>query len=62
MSDNPLISDPSTYEKRRAQRAEDSILTRHMDDVVGKGPDEHLMNDFEHMKTSLHLTGVTPWP
>ena len=31
---------------------------RHMDDVVGTGPQEHLMNDFEHMKTSLHLTDV----
>ena len=29
-----------------------------MDDVVGTGPDEHLMSDFEHMKTSLHLTDV----
>ena len=29
-----------------------------MDDVVGTGPDEHLMSDFEHMKTSLYLTGV----
>ena len=29
-----------------------------MDDVVGTGPDEHLLNDFEHMKTSLHLTEV----
>ena len=24
----------------------------------GMGPDEHLMNVFEHMKTSLHLTDV----
>ena len=29
-----------------------------MDDVVGTGPEEHLMSDFEHMKTSLHLTDV----
>ena len=29
-----------------------------MDDVVGTGPDEHRMSDFEHMKTSLHLTDV----
>ena len=29
-----------------------------MDDVVGTGPDEHLMSDFEHMKTSLYLTDV----
>ena len=29
-----------------------------MDDVVGTGPDEHLMSDFEHMKTSLYLADV----
>ena len=29
-----------------------------MDDVVGTGPDEQLMSDFEHMKTSLYLTDV----
>ena len=29
-----------------------------MDDVVGTGPEEHLMSDFEHMKTSLYLTDV----
>ena len=29
-----------------------------MDDAVGTGPDEHLMSDFEHMKTSLCLTDV----
>ena len=34
------------------------ILLRHVDDVVGTGPEEHLMNYFEHMKTSLYLTGV----
>ena len=55
---NELMSDPSTYEKKRAQRSEDSILLRHMDDVVGTGPDEHLMSDFEHMKTSLYVTDV----
>ena len=43
---NQLISDPSTYVKRRAQRSEDSILLRHMDDVVGTGPEEHLNSDF----------------
>ena len=58
MSYNQLISDPSTYVKKRTQRTEDSILLRHMDDVVGTGPDEHLMSDFEHMKTSLYLTDV----
>ena len=25
---------------------------------MGTGPDEHLMSDFEHMKTSLFLTDV----
>ena len=29
-----------------------------MDHVVGTGPDEHLMSDVEHMKTSLYLTDV----
>ena len=58
MSYNQLISGPSTYVKKRAQRSDDSILLRHMDDVVGTGPDEHRMNDFEHMKTSLYLTDV----
>ena len=58
MSYNQLISDPSTYVKKRAQRSDHSILLRHMDDVVGTGPDEHLMSDFEHMKTSLYLTDV----
>ena len=56
MSCNQLIPDPSTNVKKRAQRSEDSILSRHMDDVVGTGPDEHLMTDFAHMKTSLYLT------
>ena len=56
MSYNQLISDPSTYLKKRTQRSEDSILLRHMDDVVGTGPNEHVMSDFEHMKTSLYLT------
>ena len=49
---NQLISDPSTYVKKRAQRSDDSILLRHVDDVVGTGPEEHLMSDFEHMKAS----------
>ena len=53
MNYSQLISDPSTYVKKRAQRSDDSILLRHMDDVVGTGPEEHLMSDFEHMKTSL---------
>ena len=58
MSYDQLTSDPSTYVKKRAQRSDDSIFLRHTDDVVGTRPDEHLMNDSEHMKTSLYLTGV----
>ena len=58
MSCSQLISDPSTYVKIRTQRSEGSILLRHMDDVVGTGPDEHVMSDFEHIKTSLYLTDV----
>ena len=58
MSCNRLISDPSTYVKKRAQRSDDSILLRHMDDVVGTGPGKHLMSEKEHMKTSLYLTDV----
>ena len=34
------------------------MLLRHMDDVVGTGPEIHLVSDFEHMKTSLYLTDV----
>ena len=58
MSYNQLISDPPTYVKKRAQRSDDSILLRHMDDVVSTGPEEHLMSDFKHMKTILYLTDV----
>ena len=58
MSHNQLTSDPSTYVKKRAQRSESSILLSHMDDVVGTRPEEHLMSDFEHMRTSLYLTEV----
>ena len=50
---NQLTSDPSTYVKKRTQRSDDSILLRHMDDVVGTGPEE-----LDHMKTSLCLTDV----
>ena len=53
-----LISDPSAYVKKRAQRHDNSILVRHMDDVVVTGPCEHLMSDFEHMKISLFFTDV----
>ena len=58
MSYDQLISHSSPYVRKRAQRSDDSILLRHMDDVVGTGPEEHLMSDFEHIKTSLYLTDV----
>ena len=58
MSYNQLVSDPSTCVKKRAQRSGESILLRHMEDVVGTGPDEHLMGDFQQMKTGLYLTDV----
>ena len=48
MNYGQLISILSTYVKKRAQRSDDSILLRHMDDVVGTGPEEHFMSDFEH--------------
>ena len=51
MNNSHVISDLSTHVKKRAQRSDDSILLRHMDDVVGTGPEEHLVSDFEHMKT-----------
>ena len=41
-----LISDSSTCVKKRAQRSDESISLRRMDDVVGTRPDEHLMSDF----------------
>ena len=44
--------------KKRAQRSDDLILLRQMDDMVGTGPEGHLVSDFEHMKTSLYLTDV----
>ena len=53
-----LIPDPSTKVKKRTQRSDDSILLCHLDDVVGTGPEEHLISDFEHMKTGLYLTDV----
>ena len=58
MNCSQLIFDPSTCVKKRAQRSDDSIPLRHMDDVVSTGPEEHLMSDFEHMKTSPYLTDV----
>ena len=51
-----VVSDPSTYVKKRTQRHDDSILLRHLDDVVRRAPEEH--SYFEHMKTSLHLADV----
>ena len=56
MSDDHLLSDTSTYVKKRSQQ-DDSILLRHVDEVVGTGPDEHLMSDFEHLKTRLVFDG-----
>ena len=57
-----LRQQPSGYVKKHAQRSEDSILLRHVDDVVGTGPDEHLTSDFEHMKTVFDRRGgVAPW-
>ena len=44
--------------KNRTQRSEGSNLLRHIDDVVGTGPDEQSMSEFEHVKTSLYLTDV----
>ena len=52
MGVDQLVSDPSTYLKKRTQRQDDSVLLRHRDDVVGTGPEEH------PMKTSLYLTDV----
>ena len=52
---NQLISDLSTYVTKRAQRSDDPILLRPMDDVVGTSPEELLLSDLEHIKTSLHL-------
>ena len=47
-----------SFDVREETYKNDSILLRHMDDVVGTGLEEHLMSDFEHMKTSLYLTDV----
>ena len=40
ISSDHLISHPSTNMKKHTQRADDSILLRHMDDVVGTGPED----------------------
>ena len=59
-----LLSDLSTHVKKRSQRSEDSILLRHMDDVVGTGPDEHLMSDFwthEDQSVFDRCGGVAQW-
>ena len=53
MIDDQLVSDLSTYVKERAQRQDDAIFFRHMDDVVGTGPKENLMKYVEHIKTIL---------
>ena len=46
MSYDQLISEPPTYVKVRTQRSDDAIFMRLMDDVVGMGPEGHLMSDF----------------
>ena len=38
MNYNQVISDLSVHVKKRARRSNDSILLRHMSDVVGTGP------------------------
>ena len=58
MSYNQFMSDALRYVKKSGQRPDDPILLRYMDDIVGMGPDEHIMSDLEHMKTSLYLTDV----
>ena len=58
MGFDQFVADPSTYVKKRTQRQDDSLLLRHMDDVVGTAPEEHLTSDFEQEKTSLSLTDV----
>ena len=42
-----------TNVKKRANRSDDSILLRYIDDVVVVGPDEHFMIDFEHDDQSV---------
>ena len=44
MGYDQLVSDPSTYVKKRTQRQDESVLLRHTDDVVGTAPEEHLMS------------------
>ena len=46
MSYDQLVTDPSAYVRKRTQQQDGSIFSRHMDDVVGTGSDEHLMSDF----------------
>ena len=46
MGFDQLVSEPSTYVKKRTQRQDESILLRHMDDVVGTAPEEHLTRWF----------------
>ena len=53
MSYNQLISDLFDVLKKTY-----TTITVHMDDVVGTRPEEHLMSDFEHLKTRVYLTDV----
>ena len=43
MGYDQLVSDLLTYMKKRTRRQHDSILLRHMDDVVGPAPKAHLV-------------------
>ena len=45
MNYDQLMSDPWTYVEKRAHRSDDSILLRHMDDVVGTGPEEQTSHE-----------------
>ena len=58
MGYDQLASDLSTYVKKRTQRQYDSILLRHMDDVVDAAPEEHLMSDLTDVVV-LHNEGDT---
>ena len=41
-----LVSYRLTFVKKRTQRQDDSVLWRHMDDVVGTASEENHMSDF----------------
>ena len=49
MGHDQLVSDPSTYVKKRTQRQNESILLRHTDDVDDTAPEEHLMSDLTNV-------------